>query len=125
MVAVTCSGTIGKVNIIPKHWENWTMSQHVMRIVAKKYDIAGFLYIWLNSEYGRLLIERNTYGAVVDEIDASHLSSVPVPILKDREIMKKIGNLALEANKLRYEAYCFEQEAIMQMNKDVIFRIKK
>ena len=49
MVAVTCSGTIGKVNIIPKHWENWTLNQHVMRVVAKDNDIAGYIYCWLNS----------------------------------------------------------------------------
>lgn len=121
MIAITCSGTIGKVNIIPKHWENWTMSQHVLRIVAKNKELAGYLYVWLNSEYGNVLIERHIYGSVVDEIDNTHLAKVPIPILKDKSLMEKINNLALEANKLRSEAYYLEQEAIKQMNEEVIF----
>ena len=35
--------------------------------------------------------------------------------------MKKINDLALEANKLRSEAYYLEQEAINEMNEKVIF----
>lgn len=121
MIAITCSGTIGKVNIIPKHWENWTMSQHVLRVVAKNSDIAGYLYVWLNTDYARVLIERHIYGSVVDEIDDTHLSKVPVPILKDSDLMKKINDLALKANELRSEAYYLEQDAITQMNEKVIF----
>jgi type I restriction enzyme S subunit len=121
MIAITCSGTIGKVNLIPKHWENWTMSQHVMRAVPIDKKIAGYLYIWLSSEYGRILIERQTYGSVIDEIDVSHLSKIPVPILKDKDVTKKINDLALEANKLRSEAYYLEQFAIDEVNEKVIF----
>lgn len=121
MIAITCSGTIGRVNLIPKHWENWTMSQHVMRAVPIDKNIAGYLYIWLSSEYGRILIERQTYGSVVDEIDGSHLSKVPVPILKDKTLMRKINDLVLEANKLRSEAYYLEQAAIEQVDHEVIF----
>jgi type I restriction enzyme, S subunit len=121
MIAITCSGTIGKVNLIPKHWENWTMSQHVLRVVPKSRDIAGYLYVWLNSDYGRILIERHIYGAVIDEIDDTHLAKVPVPILKDETTTKRINELALEANKLRTEAYYLEQDAINEVNEKVIY----
>lgn len=121
MIAITCSGTIGRVNLIPKHWENWTMNQHVMRAVPIDENIAGYLFVWLNSEYGKILIVRHTYGSVVDEIDSSHLSQVQIPILTDKSIMEKINNLALEANKLRSKAYHLEQEAIKEINEKVIF----
>jgi type I restriction enzyme S subunit len=121
MIAITCSGTIGRVNLIPKHWENWTMSQHVMRAVPKDKNIAGYLFIWLTSEFGRILLEKFTYGSVVDEIDDSHLERVPIPILKDKSLMKKINDLALEANKLRSEAYYLEQAAVEEVNEQVIF----
>lgn len=121
MIAITCSGTIGKVNIIPKHWEKWTMSQHVIRAVPATKNIAGYLYIWLNSEFGRILIERNNYGSVVDEIDERHLSKIPIPIIQDKAILKEINNLALEANRLRSEAYYLEQDAIRQVNEQVIY----
>ena len=119
MVAVTCSGTIGKVNIIPKHWENWALNQHVMRIVPATKDIAGYIYCWLNTDYAYQLIVRNTYGAVVDEIDDRHLSQVEIPLLKNESKQKEINDKVLEANELRYQAYLKEQEAISIMN-DVI-----
>lgn len=124
MIVITCSGTIGKVNIVPKHWEKWTMSQHVLRAVPKDKTIAGYLYIWLNSDFGRELIVRQTYGSVVDEIHDNHLSQVPIPILKDEQKIKEINDLALKANELRSEAYYLEQAAIKQMNEEVIFVTK-
>lgn len=121
MIAITCSGTIGKVNIIPKHWENWTMSQHVLRAVPKDASVAGYIYVWLNSDYGYELIQKYTYGSVVDEIDDRHLSQVPVPILKDKAVMDKINSLALDANSLRSEAYELEQKALRELNDKVIY----
>ena len=119
MVAVTCSGTIGKVNIIPRHWENWALNQHVMRIVPATKDIAGYIYCWLNTDYAYQLIVRNTYGAVVDEIDDRHLSQVEIPLLKNESKQKEINDKVLEANEFRYQAYLKEQEAISIMN-DII-----
>jgi len=116
MVAVTCSGTIGKVNIIPKHWENWALNQHVMRIVPASKELAGYIYCWLNSDYGYQLIVRNTYGAVVDEIDDRQLSQVEIPILKNESKQKEINGKVLKANELRYQAYLKEQEAVLIMN---------
>jgi type I restriction enzyme, S subunit len=121
MIAITCSGTIGKVNLIPKHWENWTMSQHVLRAVPIDKDIAGYLFVWLNSDYGRILIERFIYGAVIDEIDENHLAKVPIPLIKDKIMMQTINDLALKANELRTEAYYLEQEAIKMVNELVIY----
>lgn len=117
MVAITCSGTIGKVNIIPKHWENWTLNQHVMRIVPTSNNIAGYIYCWLNTEFGHALVTRHTYGSVVDEIDDRHLSQVEIPILKDNKKQNEINDLILKANELRYEAHLKEQLAIQKMEK--------
>ena len=117
MIAITCSGTIGRVSLIPKHWENWTMSQHVIRVVPSSNDIAGYLYIWLNTAYGRAMIERYSYGAVIKEIDNKQLAQMPIPVIHDKNKIKQINDLALEANKLRTEAYYLEQEAIEDVNK--------
>ncbi|MEZ5470619.1 MAG: restriction endonuclease subunit S [Marinicella sp.] len=115
MIAVTCSGTIGKVNIIPKHWANWTLNQHVMRIVPANLDVAYYIFCWLNTEFGKELITRHVYGSVVDEIDDRHLSKVEIPILRNVNKQKEINDLVLQANELRYQAYLKEQEAIDKM----------
>lgn len=116
MIAVTCSGTIGKINIVPKHWENWALNQHVMRIVPATDDIAGYIYCWLNTDYADHLIVRNTYGSVVDEIDDQQLAQVAIPLLKNETKQKEINDKILQANELRYQAYLKEQDAITIMN---------
>ena len=121
MTLITCSGTIGKVALVGKHWEKWAANQHIIRIVPASENIAGYLNIFLASEYGYHLITRYTYGAVIDEIDATHVSNIPIPLLRDHDIQKRINNLALEANQKRYEAYKLEQKALEIMDKEVIY----
>lgn len=121
MTLITCSGTIGKVALVGKHWENWTANQHIIRVVPATKDIAGYLNIFLASDYGFQLITRFTYGSVVDEIDDNHVRAIPVPFLKNHDVQKQINDLALEANQKRYEAYQLEQEALRIMDTEVIY----
>lgn len=120
MTLITCSGTIGKVTLVGKHWESWTANQHIIRVVPANSEIAGYLNVFLASDYGHQLITRFTYGSVVDEIDDNHVRQIAIPLLKDRAVQKHINELALGANKKRYEAYCLEQEALRIMNEKVI-----
>lgn len=118
---ITRSGTIGKVALVPKHWEHWIPSDHIIRVVPANKDIAGYLNIFLASDYGFQLITRFTYGSVVDEIDDNHVRAIPVPLLKNHDVQKQINDLALEANQKRYEAYQLEQEALRIMDTEVIY----
>lgn len=120
-ILITRSGTIGKVVLVPKHWEHWVPSDHIIRIVPANKDIAGYMSIFLASEYGYPLITHFTYGSVVDEIDDTHVSSIPFPLLKDVDVQHRINELALKANEKRYEAYNLEQQALQIMDKEVIF----
>lgn len=122
-ILITDRGTIGNVLLIPEYYEkeSWAISQNSIRIIPQSNDIAGYIYIFLNSDYGKALSKRETYGAVIDMIDPSNAGQIPVPILKDKAAMKEINDLALQANKLRAKAYYKEQEAIKTMNDEVIF----
>ncbi|MBO7327584.1 MAG: restriction endonuclease subunit S [Lentisphaeria bacterium] len=121
MTLITCSGTIGKVALVGKHWENWAANQHIIRVVPADDSIAGYLNIFLASEYGHLLITRHSYGAVIDEIDDTHVSRIPIPLLKKHDVQLQINALALEANEKRYQAYKLEQKALEIMDKEVIY----
>lgn len=120
MILITCSGTIGKVALVPKQWENWTANQHIIRIIPSSNEIAGYIFIFLSSQYGYPLITHFTYGSVVDEIDDKHVAKVAIPLLKNKDVQQRINNLALEANEKRYQAYKLEQEAIEIMNSEVL-----
>ena len=118
---ITRSGTIGKVVLVPKHWKNWVASEHIIRVVPANNDVAGYISIFLSTDYGHELITRFTYGSVVDEIDDNHVRQIQIPLLKNQEIQKKINVLALEANAKRYEAYKLEQQALKIMDNEVIY----
>ena len=121
MTLITCSGTIGKVTLVGKHWENWTASQHIIRIVPANKSVAGYISIFLSSDYGYKLIKHFTYGSVVDEIDDDHVRQIAIPILKNKKVQSKINMLALEANEKRYEAYKLEQQAMKIMDEKIIY----
>lgn len=118
---ITRSGTIGKVTMVPKHWEHWVTSEHIIRVVPSSSEIAGYLNVFLASDYGNVLIKRFTYGSVVDEIDDNHVSQIAIPLLKNKDVQKQINNLALEANQKRYKAFLLEQQALEIMDNEVIF----
>lgn len=124
MILITRSGTIGKINIVSKHWQNWLANEHVIRIIPSDISISGYIYVWLSTDYGHELVKRFTYGAVVDEIDNHHVSKVQIPILKNKDVQARINHLVLEANKKRYEAYLLEQKAIKTVNDLVIYANK-
>lgn len=118
---ITRSGTIGKVCLVPKHWQDWVASEHIIRVVPANNDVAGYISIFLSSDYGYELIKRFTYGSVVDEIDDNHVRQIQIPILKNQKTQYQINNLALEANEKRYEAYLLEQGALKILDDEVIY----
>ena len=120
-ILVTDRGTIGTTTIVPRHWNGYAVSQNVLKLVPANNNIAGYIYIFLNSEWGTELIRRQTYGSVVDMIDNNSLSSVEIPLLKNQDIQNKINDLALQANEKRYKAYLLEQEALKIMDEEVIY----
>lgn len=117
-ILVTNRGTIGKVVLVPEHMKGMAVSQNVLKINPNA--MPGYLYVFLNSNYGKLLINREIYGSVVNMIDDNSLGQIKIPILFNDEKLNKINSLALQANELRYEAFKLEQEAIKIMNEEVI-----
>ena len=83
--------------------------------------MCGYVYVFLNTAYGKELIKRFTYGGVVDAIEPFHIQQVIVPFLKDKDKQAQINALALEANDKRYQAYCLEQGALKIMDEEVIY----
>lgn len=117
-ILVTDRGTIGKTVLVPKQMDGMAVSQNVLKIVPKMHS--GYLFCFLNSEYGQLLIKRQSYGSVVNMIDDICMGNIKIPMLSNKDKLNEIDNMVLESNKLRYIAYKKEQEAINIMNKEVL-----
>ncbi|HDE0678365.1 TPA: restriction endonuclease subunit S [Staphylococcus aureus] len=120
MILVTCSGTIGKISLVPSHWDGWTANQHIMRISFNDKYLAAYTYQFLKTKVGQELILRHTYGSVVDELDDKQLSQVDIPILKNKDIFENIAKSTLKANELRSKAYNLQQEALNIFEKNVL-----
>ncbi|MFM0181776.1 hypothetical protein PQR52_25135 [Paraburkholderia aspalathi] len=118
MVAITCSGTVGRVQIIPEYMNGWAANQHALRITAVDSETAGYLYAWLSTPYGQALLSRYSYGSVIVEIDRFMAGEIPVPVLPADE-RKHIGRLVLAANRLRDEAWRMEQTALAALRKEI------
>lgn len=121
MVAITRSGTVGKVAIVPKHWDGWTANEHIIRIAPSNNEIAGYLYAWLSSDYAYPLIRRYIYGSTIDEIDDKQVSQIAIPLLRDEGVQTEINIKVLQANRKRTEAYELERETVDVFNKEVIY----
>lgn len=118
MIILTCSGTIGRVQIVPSYMKGWAANQHAIRIVTNDDVSAGYLYAWLASDYGQKLIARYSYGSVILEIDRFMVAKIPVPVLPSEEI-NEIAKLVLDANRLRDEAWNLEQEALKVLDGEI------
>ncbi len=121
MILITRSGTIGKVVQVPACWNDWTGSEHIIRIVPTDDAIAGYLYAWLSCDHAYPLIDRHTHGAVVDEITAAQVSSISVPLLRAEETQRAINETVLNANQKRAEAYHLEQKALAVLDEKVLY----
>lgn len=118
MVIATCSGTIGRVQIIPRYMAGWTANQHATRFLAADGMHPGYLYAWLASDYGRCLMYRHAYGSVILEVDREMFASMPVP-LPDKASQDAIGEPVIEANELRDRAWHLEQKAIAEIERRI------
>ena len=115
-VLLTCSGTIGNCTYVRNTLDNLIFSHDLIRIEAKEYN--GFIYAFLKSRIGRLLITTNNYGAVIKHIESKHLNDIPVPnppsILKGviHNLIEESFSLRDESNELMDEAQILLKEAL-------------
>ncbi|MEM6887567.1 MAG: type I restriction endonuclease subunit R [Pseudomonadota bacterium] len=114
MVLLTCSGTIGNVLSVCDYMNGWAVNQHAIRLYSEKPEMNSLMYAWFSSEPGRLLIERNSYGSVILEIDRWMVGGIPVPD-PNRVPIKKVHALVSQANSQRTRAWGSEQDAIGQI----------
>lgn len=119
LVMVTCSGTNGRVQIIPTYMNGWGASQDALRIEGCNDECAGFIFAWLASAYGQSLLLRHQYGSVITHLDREMLGAIPVPILSDIE-QRSIAEFVLDANRLRNEAWNLEQDALKMLSEEIV-----
>jgi type I restriction enzyme S subunit len=118
-ILITCSGVIGNSYLVDQYLDSTIGTPDLIRIIPDSKKVkAGYLFAYFNTEIGKILIKRNTYGSVVPHIEAHHLFELPVPILDNKEIEyihKKIIK-SIEYNEI---ALSLEKKAISMVEEEL------
>ena len=112
------SGTIGDVAIATSQHAQKLASEDVIRISADNILRAGYLYAFLSSSIGKALIQRYTFGSVIQHVEPHQLNHIPIPILDD-ELMNTISSLAISNKEKLGKAGELELKAIALVEQEI------
>lgn len=111
-ILVTRSGSTGRVRYVNRELSQCAVSDHCIRIIPDEaYVDGGYLYAFLSSKIGQLLIDQGRYASVIETISHSRLGEIPIP-LPDMARQKEIGDLIRKSEDSRVEANLVRQKAI-------------
>lgn len=108
-ILVTRSGTVGRCVIVSKRLAKFAITDDALRVQAKDVPV-GYLYAYLSSWIGQVLISKDRYGSAIKHLEPHHLASVPVP-LPPADIQAEIHNDIMRAYALRDKANDLLDEA--------------
>jgi restriction endonuclease S subunit len=94
------------------------VSGEFIRMKTTKSVPPGYLFCWLNTDYGFRFIRSTQSGTKLCRPIPKLLLELPVPIL-DKAIMNKIHTLVTRAHTLRFTANNKEKEAIQLVEKEI------
>jgi type I restriction enzyme S subunit len=80
--------------------EGYVLSDDLIRLLAWNETDTGFLYAFLRTTTGRILINTNKYGAVVQHIEPDHLKDIELPN-PDDSIKKQCNDFIMASYALR------------------------
>jgi type I restriction enzyme M protein len=114
---ITRSGSTGIVSIVPESWNDFAMSEHIIRIIPDENKISSYyLLAFLRSKYCQEIIAKGVFGSVIDEIDPSFIAKIKVPIPTDNTLLNQIIGQVQVAEKSRNEAIQSTQASLSELN---------
>ena len=115
-ILITRSGTTGIVSSVPKKWDGFAFSEHVIRLVPNKSKISPFyLQLFLKSTRCQEDIKRNVFGSVIDEITPESIAEIEIPIPKDKDKLDQMIKKVRSAEKGRQSYLENYQSALLQI----------
>lgn len=112
------SGTIGNVAWAHAGHAQKLASEHVIRLLPNDMLRAGYVYAFLASKYGKLLIQRYIFGSVIQHVEPPHLKLIPVPII-DQKTMDDIHDKIMIYSSAMGKAIEFERKAILMVEQEI------
>ena len=94
------------------------ISSHFLRMKSNGVVPTGYLFSWLNSDYGFRLIRNTQAGTKLCHPIQKMFQNIPVPIV-DKTIMEEIDVMVRTAFTKRHQANRLEKEAIQMVEDEI------
>lgn len=115
-VLVTRSGTVGKTSLVSSYWDGWAASEHIFRIIPDESQLrSGYLVAFLQTPYGQEQLLSRIHGGVVDEITATDVEDMLIPI-PDEKVQMQIDKLVSKAYEMKEMARIAEEQTISTLD---------
>ena len=123
-ILIASDGTLGENELFCKavfaneDLKGSYVSSHFLRLKVNETLPAGYLYCWLNSDYGFRLIRNTQAGTKLCHPINKLFLEIPVPIIDSDSIMQ-IDKLVREAHTKRHQANQMELKAIRMVEEEI------
>ena len=123
-VIVACDGTLGENELFCRalfaneDLQGALISTHFIRMKTNNIVPPGYLFTWLNSDYGFRFIRNCQAGTKLCHPIPTMFLDIPVPIISP-DIMNEIDQLVKEAHTKRYKANENERKAIRMVEEEI------
>jgi type I restriction-modification system DNA methylase subunit len=116
-ILITRSGSTGIISTVPKMWDNFAISEHVIRIIPDEKKMPKeYLVAFLKSKLGQLELSKGIFGSVIEEISPKSISDINILVPKNKKIFYKIVSDIKKAENHRNLSMEFNSKAINQIN---------
>ncbi len=109
-VLVTCSGSVGDAILSYAPHEGVIISHDLLRVEVHEQAFLGYMYAFLRSRYGRMMLRSSRYGNIIKHLEPEHLHEVPMPLLEE-DVYRMLTSRVKKVFQLRDEAYNLVREA--------------
>ena len=123
-VIVACDGTLGENELFCRalfaneDLQGALISTHFIRMKTNNIVSPGYLFTWLNSDYGFRFIRNCQAGTKLCHPIPTMFLDIPVPIISP-DIVNEIDQLVKEAHTKRYKANENERKAIRMVEEEI------
>lgn len=120
---MSCSGTMGKVAIVPEGVKQGIINQALLLLKPNKHLLNTFIKYWMESENFQESLRAFSQGAAIQNVASVKILkeiSVPLPPLAEqRAIVGRLEALSAETGRLE-EIYEAKVESLEELKKSVL-----
>jgi restriction endonuclease S subunit len=123
-ILIACDGTLGENELFCRavfaneDLKGSYVSSHFLRLKVNDKIPAGYLYCWINSDYGFRFIRNTQAGTKLCHPINKLFLEIPVPLIEKDEMLE-IDRLVREAHTKRHQANQKELKAISMVEQEI------